>query len=84
MTKDEIIAYATNYIVNTYHCTYLAEFNKNNAGYNTPTKVFKGDSAEEIKQALRWSADATYIKNGWYKVYVEQVDENTMTVYLFY
>ena len=29
-------------------------------------------------------ADATYIQNGWYKVYVEQIDENTMRVYMFY
>lgn len=84
MTKQEIIDYASNYIESTYHCTYLAEFNKNNAGYNAPFEFERGDSAEYIKKHLRGSADATYIKNGWYKVYVEQVDEDTMRVYLFY
>lgn len=86
MTKQEIIAYASDYIEDTYGCTYRADMSKDlpGVGYNTPTKVFKGDSAEEIKQALRWSADATYIPNGWYKVYVEQTNENTMAVYLFY
>ena len=84
MTKQEIIDYASNYIESTYHCTYLAEFNKNNAGYNTPTKVFRNDSVEQIKQAMRWSADATYGPNGWYKVYVEMEDEDTMRVYMFY
>ena len=84
MTKQEIIDYASNYIESTYHCTYLAEFNKNNAGYNAPTKVFRSDSTEVIKQALRWAADATYGPGAWYKVYVEQIDENTMRVYMFY
>ena len=84
MTKQEIIDYASNYIESTYHCTYLAEFNKNNAGYNAPFEFERGDSAEYIKKHLRGSADATYIQNGWYKVYVEQVDEDTMRVYLFY
>ena len=84
MTKQEIIDYASNYIESTYHCTYLAEFNKNNAGYNAPFEFERGDSAEYIKKHLRGRADATYIQNGWYKVYVEQVDEDTMRVYLFY
>lgn len=84
MTKQEIIDYASDYIEDTYHCTYLAEFNKNNAGYNAPFEFERGDSAEYIKERLRGSADATYIKNGWYKVYVEQIDENTMRVYMFY
>ena len=84
MTKQEIIDYASNYIESTYHCTYLAEFDKTNAGYNTPTKVFRNDSVEQIKQAMRWSADATYLPNGWYKVYVEMEDEDTMRVYMFY
>lgn len=84
MTKQEIVDYASNYIENTYGCTYLAEFNKNNAGYNAPTKVFRSDSTEVIKQALRWAADATYGPGAWYKVYVEQIDENTMRVYMFY
>ena len=84
MTKQEIIDYASNYIESTYHCTYLAEFNKNNAGYNAPFEFERGDSAEYIKKHLRGSADATYLPNGWYKVYVEQVDENTMRVYMFY
>lgn len=84
MTKQEIIDYASDYIEDTYSCTYLAEFNKNNAGYNAPFEFERGDSAEYIKKHLRGSADATYIKNGWYKVYVEQIDENTMRVYMFY
>lgn len=86
MTKQEIIDYASNYIESTYHCTYYDGFGKDvpGTGYNTPTKVFRGDSVEEVKQALRWSADATYIQNGWYKVYVEMEDEDTMRVYLFY
>ena len=85
MTKQEIIDYASKYIEDTYHCTYFAEFNKNNAGYNTPSTYTKGSWTEEqIKADLRGSADATYLPNGWYKVYVEQVDENTMRVYMFY
>ena len=84
MTKQEIIDYASNYIESTYHCTYLAEFNKNNAGYNAPFEFVRGDSAEYIKRNLRGDADATYIQNGWYKVYVEMEDEDTMKVYLFY
>lgn len=84
MTKQEIIDYASDYIEDTYHCAYLAEFNKNNAGYNAPSVFVKGDSEEYIKARLRGCADATYIRNGWYKVYVEQIDENTMRVYLFY
>ena len=84
MTKQEIVDYASDYIEDTYHCTYLAEFNKNNAGYNAPFEFERGDSAEYIKKHLRGSADATYGPNGWYKVYVEQIDENTMRVYLFY
>ena len=84
MTKDEIIAYASKYIEDTYHSTYLAEFNKNNAGYNAPPTVSVGDSADRIKRRLREAADATYGPNGWYKVYVEQIDENTMRVYMFY
>ncbi len=84
MTKQEIIDYASNYIESTYHCTYLAEFDKTNAGYNAPFRVFAGESRETIIRRIVGSADATYIKNGWYKVYVEQVDEDTMRVYLFY
>lgn len=86
MTKDEIIAYASKYIEDTYHCTYYDGFGKNvpGTGYNAPFEFERGDSAEYIKKHLRGSADATYIKNGWYKVYVEQIDENTMRVYLFY
>ena len=86
MTKQEIIDYASNYIVNTYHCTYYDGFGKDvpGTGYNAPFEFERGDSAEYIKKHLRGSADATYIQNGWYKVYVEQVDEDTMRVYLFY
>ena len=84
MTKQEIIDYASKYIEDTYHCTYLAEFNKNNAGYNAPFRVTKEHSKERIIKDIRESADATYIQNGWYKVYVEQIDENTMRVYMFY
>lgn len=86
MTKQEIIDYASNYIESTYNCTYYDGFGKDvpGTGYNTPTKVFRNDSVEQIKQAMRWSADATYIQNGWYKVYVEMEDEDTMRVYLFY
>ena len=84
MTKQEIIDYASNYIESTYHCTYLAEFNKNNAGYNAPSTVSVGDSADRIKRRLRGAADATYGPGAWYKVYVEQIDEDTMRVYMFY
>lgn len=84
MTKQEIIDYASNYIESTYHSIYRPDMTKNNAGYNTPTKVFRNDSVEQIKQAMRWSADATYLPNGWYKVYVEMEDEDTMRVYMFY
>lgn len=86
MTKDEIIAYASDYIEDTYHSTYNPGFGKDvpGTGYNAPTKVFRSDSTEVIKQALRWAADATYLPGGWYKVYVEQIDENTMRVYMFY
>lgn len=86
MTKQEIIDYATDYIVNTYHCTYYDGFGKDvpGTGYNTPFKVFRKDSRAQIEQRIRGRADATYIQNGWYKVYVEQVDEDTMRVYMFY
>lgn len=86
MTKQEIIDYASKYIEDTYSCTYRADMSKDlpGVGYNPPTKVFRSDSVEVIKQALRWAADATYIPGGWYKVYVEQIDENTMRVYMFY
>ena len=86
MTKQEIIDYATDYIVNTYHCTYYDGFGKDvpGTGYNAPFEFVRGDSAEYIKRNLRGDADATYIQNGWYKVYVEQIDENTMWVYMFY
>lgn len=84
MTKQEIIDYASDYIEDTYHCTYLAEFNKNNAGYNAPYDFHPYHTASYIKERLRGAADATYIQNGWYKVYVEQIDENTMRVYMFY
>lgn len=86
MTKQEIIDYASNYIVNTYHCTYYDGFGKDvpGTGYNAPFEFVRGDSAEYIKRNLRGDADATYLPNGWYKVYVEQVDENTMRVYMFY
>lgn len=86
MTKQEIIAYASKYIEDTYSCTYYDGFGKDvpGTGYNAPFEFERGDSAEYIKERLRGSADATYIPNGWYKVYVEQTDENTMKVYLFY
>lgn len=86
MTKQEIIDYASKYIEDTYHSTYNPGFGKDvpGTGYNAPTKVFRSDSTEVIKQALRWAADATYLPGGWYKVYVEQIDENTMRVYMFY
>ena len=88
MTKQEIIDYASNYIVNTYHCTYYDGFGKDvpGTGYNAPMKISKKSnlSEEEIKRRIRGSADATYIQNGWYKVYVEMEDEDTMVVYLFY
>ena len=88
MTKQEIIDYASNYIVNTYHCTYYDGFGKDvpGTGYNSPMKISKKSnlSEEEIKRRIRGSADATYIQNGWYKVYVEMEDEDTMVVYLFY
>ena len=81
------MAYASDYIEDTFTGTkYDAGLNKSNAGYNAPTKVFRSDSTEVIKQALRWAADATYIPGlvGYYRVYVEQIDENTMRVYMFY
>ena len=88
MTKQEIIDYATDYIVNTYHCTYYDGFGKDvpGTGYIPPMKITResGLSEEEIKRRIRGSADATYVQNGWYKVYVEQVDEDTICVYLFY
>lgn len=86
MTKDEIIAYATNYIVNTYHCAYYDGFGKDvpGTGYNEPSTFTKDWTEEEIKTDLRLSADTTYLPNGWYKVYVEQVNEDTIKVYLFY
>lgn len=87
MTKDEIIAYASKYIEDTYQCKYCEYFGKNvpGTGYNAPSTYTRGSWTEEqIKADLRGSADATYIPNGWYKVDVEQVDENTMRVYLFY
>lgn len=86
MTKDEIIAYATNYIVNTYHCTYYDGFGKDvpGTGYNAPSTFTKDWTEEEIKTDLRLSADTTYLPNGWYKVYVEQTSENTIKVYMFY
>lgn len=86
MTKQEIIDYATDYIVNTYHCKYCDLFGKDvpGTGYNAPFRVFAGESRETIIRRIVESADATYIQNGWYKVYVEQIDEDTMRVYLFY
>ena len=86
MTKQEIIDYATDYIVNTYHCTYYDGFGKNvpGTGYNEPSTFTKDWTEEEIKTDLRLSADTTYIQNGWYKVYVEQINENTWKVYMFY
>ena len=84
MTKQEIIDYASNYIESTYHSIYRSDMTKNNAGYNAPFEFERGDSAEYIKKHLRGSADATYLPNGWYKVYVEMEDEDTMKVYLFY
>lgn len=86
MTKQEIIDYASKYIEDTYSCTYYDGFGKDvpGTGYNAPFEFVRGDSAEYIKRNLRGDADATYIQNGWYKVYVEQVDKNTMRVYLFY
>ena len=86
MTKQEIIDYASNYIESTYHSIYRPDMTKNNAGYNAPMKISKKSnlSEEEIKRRIRGSADATYGPNGWYKVYVEQVDEDTMRVYMFY
>lgn len=86
MTKQEIIDYATDYIVNTYHCKYYDGFGKDvpGTGYNAPFRVFAGESRETIIRRIVESADATYIQNGWYKVYVEQIDEDTMRVYLFY
>ena len=87
MTKDEIIAYASKYIEDTYNCTYYDGFGKNvpGTGFNTPSTYTKGSWTEEqIKADLRGSADATYGPNGWYKVYVEQINENTWKVYMFY
>ncbi len=57
---------------------------KTNAGYNAPAKYTTSNSAEYIKRCIREDADATYLPNGWYKVYVEMEDEDTMVVYLFY
>ena len=87
MTKQEIIDYASNYIEQNFTGTkYDAGLNKNNAGYNAPFRVTKEYSEERIKEWIRESADATYIPElvGYYRVYVEQVDEDTMVVYLFY
>ena len=86
MTKQEIIDYASKYIEDTYHSTYNPGFGKDvpGTGYNAPFEFERGDSAEYIKKHLRGSADATYLPGGWYKVYVEQIDENTMRVYMFY
>ena len=84
MTKQEIIDYASNYIESTYHSIYRPDMTKNNAGYNAPFRVTKEHSKERIIKDIRESADATYIQNGWYKVYVEMEDEDTMRVYMFY
>ena len=84
MTKQEIIDYASNYIESTYHSIYRSDMTKNNAGYNAPSVIPIDFSAEHIKDRLRGAADATYGPNGWYKVYVEMEDEDTMRVYLFY
>ena len=84
MTKQEIIDYASNYIESTYHSIYRPDMTKNNAGYNAPSVIPIDFSAEHIKDRLRGAADATYIQNGWYKVYVEMEDEDTMRVYMFY
>lgn len=86
MTKQEIIDYASDYIEDTYGCTYYDGFGKNvpGTGFNAPAEYTTSNSAEYIKKCIREDADATYLPNGWYKVYVEQVDEDTMRVYLFY
>ena len=86
MTKQEIIDYATDYIVNTYHCKYCDLFGKDvpGTGYIPPSVFTRDDTAEYMKAMLRGCADATYGPNGWYKVYVEMEDEDTMRVYLFY
>lgn len=86
MTKDEIIAYASKYIEDTYHSTYNPGFGKDvpGTGYIPPFRVFTNDSREAIIRRIIESADATYLPGGWYKVYVEQIDENTMRVYMFY
>ena len=86
MTKQEIIDYASNYIESTYHCKYNDGFGKDvpGTGYNAPSVIPIDFSAEHIKDRLRGAADATYLPNGWYKVYVEIEDEDTMRVYMFY
>lgn len=86
MTKQEIIDYASDYIEDTYGCTYYDGFGKDvpGTGYIPPSVFVKGDSEEYIKARLRGCADATYGPNGWYKVYIEQVNEDTIKVYLFY
>lgn len=84
MTKDEIIAYASDYIEDTYHAIYRPDMTKNNAGYNAPFRVTKEHSKDRIIKDICESADATYLPGAWYKVYVEQIDENTMRVYMFY
>ena len=86
MTKQEIIDYATDYIVNTYHCKYCDLFGKDvpGTGYIPPSVFTRDDTAEYMKAMLRGCADATYGPNGWYKVYVEMEDEDTMRVYMFY
>lgn len=62
----------------------IPDMTKTNAGDNAPAKYTTSNSAEYIKRCIREDADATCIQNGWYKVYVEQIDENTMRVYMFY
>lgn len=82
MTKQEIIDYASDYIEDTYY----DGFGKNvpGTGFNAPAEYTTSNSAEYIKKCIREDADATYLPNGWYKVYVEMEDEDTMRVYLFY
>lgn len=87
MTADEIIAYANSYIQSKWpNAKYLAEFNKNNSGWNAPMTIAKSSnlSASEIQRRIRGSADATYGAGSWYKVYVEMRDADTMVVYMFY